>query len=181
MKTRKTGLEYYKVVSGQLKEAGLILFIIMCSMTVVQAQQTTASTGGDAKGSGGSISYTVGQTFYNFNLGTNNSVAEGVQQAFEISEITGIDDVKGISLVCSVYPNPTIDVLTLKIDGDIQAGYIAFLYDNSGKLLKNIKIETNETTIPMQDLANSIYYLKIVQTRHASALRFIKTFKIIKN
>ena len=164
-----------------LKKLSFSLFLVCVSISVIMAQQVIPATGGDAVGSGGTVSYTVGQTFYTFTQGSNVSLAEGVQQAFEISELTGIDDVKGISLVCSVYPNPTIDVLTLKIAGDIQAGFIAFLYDNSGKLLENIKIETNETAIPMQDLANSIYFLKIVQTEHAPSVRFIKTFKIIKN
>ena len=45
----------------------------------VNAQTTIATTGGNAAGSGGSFSYTVGQISYSTVSGTNGSVAQGVQ------------------------------------------------------------------------------------------------------
>jgi hypothetical protein len=39
--------------------------------------------GGEATGSGGSVSYSVGQVVYTTNTGINGSVAQGVQQPYE--------------------------------------------------------------------------------------------------
>jgi hypothetical protein len=48
-------------------------------------QNTISSAGGNAKGSGGSASFTVGQIFYTKLSGTNGSVVQGIQQPYEIS------------------------------------------------------------------------------------------------
>jgi hypothetical protein len=53
----------------------------------LHAQESPTSTGGDATGAGGSSSYSVGQVVYTTATGINGSVAQGVQQAYEISVI----------------------------------------------------------------------------------------------
>jgi hypothetical protein len=50
------------------------------------------------------------------------------------------------------------------------------LYDNSGILLQDIKVEGSETSIVMNNLVPAIYFLKVIQGN-----KEIKTFKIIKN
>ena len=47
-------------------------------LTRLQAQESVNATSGNASGSGGSVSYSVGQVAYQTNTGTSNSVAEGV-------------------------------------------------------------------------------------------------------
>jgi hypothetical protein len=63
----------------------LIAFCLIAHVTTIQAQNTTSTTGVRAIGDGGVVNYTVGQTFYITNTGTTGSLAEGVQQAYEIS------------------------------------------------------------------------------------------------
>ena len=58
-----------------------LLAALFSSSFCANAQDAIPATGGDATGSGGSASYTVGQIGYTTNTGTNGSVAEGVQQA----------------------------------------------------------------------------------------------------
>jgi uncharacterized protein (TIGR02145 family) len=48
-------------------------------------QNTISAAGGNAKGSGGSASFTVGQIFYTKLSGTNGTVVQGIQQPYEIS------------------------------------------------------------------------------------------------
>ena len=79
------------------------------------AQETVPVTGGDATGAGGPSSYTVGQVVYTTNTGTNGSVAQGVEQPYEISTSVGIK-VTAINLELVAYPNPTNNALTLNID-----------------------------------------------------------------
>lgn len=152
------------------------VLLLSLGLTGLQAQEAIPATGGNASGGGGSVSYSVGQVVYTTNTGTNGSVAQGVQQPYEISVVTGIEQAKGINLICSAYPNPTTDFLTLKVDGDVKTQYIASLYDINGKLLKSKKIVGNETSINMSNLVPATYFIKVSNNN-----KELKTFKIIKN
>lgn len=46
------------------------------------AQRGNVSSGGNATGSGGSVSYSVGQVFFSSNSGASGSINQGVQQSF---------------------------------------------------------------------------------------------------
>src|SRR5574344_478883 len=117
----------------------VVLFLGL-GLTGLQAQESINTTGGNASGSGGTVSYSVGQVMYNTHTGTNGSVAEGVQQPYEISVVIGIEEAKDINLLLSAFPNPTDDYLTLEIQSIIQTQYFASLYDLNGKLLQKIPI-----------------------------------------
>jgi opacity protein-like surface antigen len=88
------------------------------SLSTVSAQTRVNATGGNASGSGGSASYSVGQVAYQTKTGSSGSVAEGVQQPYEISVVSGIEKAIGISLSVSAYPNPTTDFLQLKVESE---------------------------------------------------------------
>ena len=152
------------------------VLLLGLGLTGLQAQESVNATGGDALGSGGSASYSVGQVVYTTNIGTNGSVAQGVQQAFEISVVTGIEEAKGINLSVSAYPNPTTDYLTLEVK-DVELLNLHFqMYDMNGKLLQNEKITGNQTSIVMSNLLPATYLVKVIQGN-----KEVKTFKIIKN
>jgi len=167
------------------------VFLLGIGLAGLQAQETIPATGGNALGSGGTVSYTVGQLVCTINTGTTGSVAQGVQQPYEISVVIGIEETKEITLTCSAFPNPTTDFLILKIDASKQLSIQSMeyhIYDTKGKLLENKKIESNETCIDMSHFLPATYFLKIVvQTRHALSQQHalspqeIKIFKIIKN
>ena len=55
-------------------------FFVLFSLFQVQAQQIVLSSGGNSTNSNGSISYSVGQVFYETNANMSFSVAQGVQQ-----------------------------------------------------------------------------------------------------
>jgi len=155
----------------------IIILICVIAFVNVQAQQTIPASGGNANGSGGSASYTVGQTVYTTNIETNgNSVAQGVQQPFEISVITEIKEAKGINLIISAYPNPTINYLTLNVENYETVNLQYQIFDINGKLLKTIKVTDNKTQIRMSNLAPANYFVKVLDNK-----KEIKVFKIIKN
>jgi len=142
----------------------------------VRAQEYIPASGGNATGSGGTASYTVGQVVYTTNTGTTGSAAQGVQQPYEISVITGLEDALGIDLNCSAYPNPASDIITLKVE-DYDIGDLSYqLYDINGIMLENKKLTGNEIIILMGDLSPSVYFLKVTVNH-----KEIKTFKIVKN
>jgi hypothetical protein len=158
------------------KKLKLIAVLLLgLGLTGLQAQTSVNATGGNASGSGGSLSYSVGQVVYTTNTGTNGSVAQGVQQPFEISEVTAIEEAKGINLLVSAYPNPTTNNLTLST-GEFDISNLSFqLYDMNGKLLQNEKITCNQTSIGMSNLVPATYFVKVIQGR-----KEVKKFKIIK-
>jgi hypothetical protein len=159
------------------------VLLLGLGLTGLQAQTSVNATGGNASGSGGSVSYSVGQVVYTTNTGTNGSVAQGVQQPFEISVVTGLEEAKGINLSVTAYPNPTTDYLTLSIDASTTLSIQSMsyqLYDMNGKLLQNEKITGNKTSIVMSNLVPANYFVKVVKTQ-GLASQEVKTFKIIKN
>jgi hypothetical protein len=145
-------------------------------MTGVYAQSAIPTAGGNATGSGGSVSYSVGQVVYSTNSGSSGSEIQGVQQPYEISIVTGLEAGNAISMQCSAYPNPATYFVKLKVEKYKTENLIYQLYDVSGKLLENKKIDTDETSIDMHNLVMSTYFLKVMQNN-----KEIKVFKIIKN
>ena len=140
-----------------------------------QAQQATTATGSDASGSGGTVAYSVGQIVYTTNTGTNGSVAQGVQQPYEISIVLGIDN-HTINLELTAYPNPTTNFLTLNV-GNAELSTLNFqLYDILGKLIESRKIISSSETIVTENLPSATYFLKVNNDNNE-----VKTFKIIKN
>ena len=153
------------------------ILLLGLGLTGLQAQTSVNATGGNASGIGGSASYSVGQLAYTTNTGTNGSVSEGVQQPFEISVVTGIEEAKDIFLNVSAYPNPTTDYLELKVE-NLQLSELSYkLYDISGKVYQNKEIGNSITKIEMQNLPQGIYFIKVIDTKNKK----VQSFKIIKN
>jgi len=153
----------------------IVLLLTGLVVSGIQAQTTLPASSGKASGSGGSACYSVGQIVYTTNTGTNGTVTQGIQQAYEISIVTAIRGTNSISLSVSVYPNPTTDYLLLNADSFDISRLSYQLYDNSGKLLQDKIITSNQTHIAMNNLVSANYFLKII-----SRNKEVKTFKIIK-
>lgn len=142
----------------------------------VTAQESVNATGGNASGSGGSVSYSIGQVTYQTLTANNVTVTQGVQQPFEISVVTMLEEAKDINLSVSVFPNPSTDHLTLLI-GEFEISNLSYqLYDINGKILQNEQITGNSMNIATSNLAPANYFVKVMQGN-----KEVKTFKITKN
>ena len=142
----------------------------------MKAQDAPTAAGGDATGTGGSIAYSVGQIVYTSISSSSGSLSQGVQQPYEITTTTGIEEVQDIQLQCSVYPNPTTDYIILKVENENYKNLSFQLIDISGQLLENKKITDVVTSITMSEYSSSTYFLKVTENN-----KEVKTFKIIKN
>ena len=138
----------------------------------LHAQESVNASGNEATGTGGTSNYTIGQVVYTTATGTNGSVAQGVQQAYEISVTTGVNETS-INLELSVYPNPTTDYLTLKVEKT--EGLTFQLYDLEGKVIESKKVVSNSSNISLEGQPTATYFLNIVKDN-----KIIKTFKVIK-
>ncbi len=153
----------------------LALVALLLYSFAAKAQQAIDASGQNATGTGGSVSYSVGQIVYTTNSGTNGTVAQGVQQPYEISVVLGINHPE-INLVMTVSPNPTTNFVTLKV-ADYQFDTLTYqLFDETGRQLQSGQTATTETQITIGDLPSAIYFLKIADKNTT-----LKTFKILKN
>jgi len=151
------------------------MLLMVFGLRGLQAQEAIPATGGDASGSGGTAGYTIGQLVYLTNTGIGGSELQGVQQPFEITFVTGIEEGKGITLKCSAFPNPVTETLILNIGGDLRGHYNVSLYDMNGERLEYKYIDGIETSIDMKNHVPATYFLKVTDNNTE-----VKTFKIIK-
>ena len=158
----------------------IAVFLLVTGLARLKAQESMSAAGGNAAGNGGSASYSVGQVVYQTHTETIGSVTEGIQQPYEITVVTATEEINGITLSVSAYPNPAKDHLILSIEdkfktNDDLAPMSYQLYDMNGKLLKQSRITSNKTSIGMSSLIPGNYLVKVIQSN-----REVKTFKIIK-
>ena len=147
---------------------------ILLGLGGLHAQESPTAAGGEAIGVGGTASYSMGQVVYTTNTGTNGSVAQGVQQAYEIYNV-GIKETE-LNISLSIFPNPTAANLTLQVSNYNNEKLSYQLYDMQGKLLNNGKIVAQQTKIEMTSLPTAAYYVNVVNQENQK----VQSFKIIK-
>ncbi|MBR6082536.1 MAG: T9SS type A sorting domain-containing protein [Salinivirgaceae bacterium] len=135
-----------------------------------EAQTAVAAAGGEA----GTVSFTVGQTFVAPASNDAGSIAPGVQQAYSITIIDGIENTQ-ITLEAAVYPNPVTDRLTLRVDNLESAALRFTLTDNNGRTIAADNIAGAQTSIEMGHLAQGAYFLRV-----DDGGTVLRTFKIVK-
>jgi transglutaminase/protease-like cytokinesis protein 3 len=95
-----------------------------------------------------------------------------------VVQTSGIKDYDGIALDCQLYPNPTTDVVHLRITnyetGSTTMQYV--LTDLTGKQIRQQRIVSEHTEISMSNLQQGIYLLNIIVNNQLA-----KAFKIVKN
>lgn len=158
------------------KQIRLFIFLItLCLSCGLAAQEGVVAAGGNASDNTGSVSFSVGQAFYNTASAISGSVAEGAQQPYEISVLSVVEEAESLSI--SVYPNPAADYLYLALDSDaFSASDISFrLFDSNGRIIQNGKVISQQTGINMTNLTPSTYFVAVSQRN-----KDIKVFKIIK-
>jgi hypothetical protein len=141
----------------------------------MQGQEIISATGGTATGSGGKATYTAGQLVFNVITGDGFSIIQGVQQPYEISVVTAIENTNGIILQCIVYPNPTAGFIRLVIKSFENEDMRFRLFNINGVLLQEKEIESEETEIQLENFSSSVYFLKVMKEN-----KEVKVFKIIK-
>ncbi len=162
------------MIKNKLKPIAMLLLALLW-VCLAQAQESVNSTGGNATGSGGTVSYSIGQVVYTTNTGSNGSVAQGVQQPYEILTVGINENEPKISL--SVFPNPIGDNLILQVN-DFEHSTLNFqLCDIQGKQISKGQIIAKQTQINTASLSSATYFIHVVNQENQK----IQNFKIIKN
>ena len=157
----------------------LFIFLLQFSgaaLIGLLAQEALVAGGGVATDGSAVVSYSVGQVAFQTVTNGNASVAEGVQQPFEISQITHVGDIPSEAMSCAVYPNPSTGYLVLKVQFDRLSGVSYRRCTAEGRLLKSENVIKSQTNIPLDNFIPSIYFLTILRDNFE-----VKTFQVIKN
>ena len=156
-----------------MKTILVLIFSTIFSFTA-QSQDAIAISGGEATGSGGTSSYTLGQVFYTATTANNGSISEGVQQNFELFTLSN-EQLMTVNLEALVYPNPSSDYVKLNITDNALTDLSYILMNIQGKILSSAKISSSFTPISLYGLSVGTYVLKVSKENNV-----LKTFKIIK-
>jgi hypothetical protein len=152
----------------------ILIACLLCVKIVIYSQETITTSGGEATGSGGTSSYSVGQIVYTTHTGASGSISQGVQQSVELFTLSN-PDLTTVNLTAVTYPNPTSNYVVLAISDANLSNLSYILYDLQGRIVtKGLTTQAN-TQIDMHGLANGTYVLKVNQNSQE-----LKTFKIIK-
>ena len=152
-------------------EYHFIISILLCSN--LYSQQSINGSGGEASGSNGNISYSIGQITVKTSTGSNGSIHQGIQQNSELFVLNS-NNYKSISLEASVHPNPVIEdrILYLtKLDNKL----IRYrLFTSNGSIIKEGETQLLQTVISFKNYTPGIYILQVED------LNSKKEFTIIK-
>jgi hypothetical protein len=152
----------------------ILISVALLGVLQANAQEAGVISGGNLTGINGNVSYTVGQVIYATNIGTTGFIAQGVQQSFEIQTVLGMDNFN-INLQMTVYPNPTVNFLSLEVKNYNFENLQYQLFDLNGRLITDEKIVSETTTFSIEQYPSAIYLLKVINNK-----KELKIFKIIK-
>lgn len=150
--------------------------VLLVLSTTSNAQSAVATAGGDASGSNGSVSFTVGQVDYISISNGSGVISQGVQQPYEIFQIIGVDEIKPEETI-AVYPNPTNGLLQIRREGNTPTTQLT-IYDALGQLVESRLLNVAQSTIDLSALSNGMYYLKFQNSsdHQAQLIQVIKTY-----
>ncbi len=152
----------------------LLLLFLLSASGFYEAQQTIIPAGNNAQSATGSVTYSVGQTFFESQESATGTVNPGVQQPYEIFVLATNENAVRSNI--SVYPNPVKDFLTVDFNTEKLDNSSFQLFDVSGKVVYQGNLKNAKNQISASSLSVGMYILRIT-----NAGKLVKTFKIIKN
>jgi len=152
-----------------------LIIVLFCAIQLVNAQETISVSAVEATGSGGKVSYTIGQLVYTNPTTAAGSLNQGIQQSIEFVTLSN-PELTAVTLKALTYPNPTTDFIILALKDANLTGVSYTMYDLLGRFVNKGTVTTFETKIGMKSVPIGVYILRVQQNNQA-----LKTFKIIKN
>ncbi len=72
-----------------------------------------------------------------------------------------------------VYPNPTSNVLNVRLKDDVQSAS-ARIFNFSGQLVKSTNLKGQDTALDVGNLPTGIYIIEVITDTETKQLKFIK-------
>lgn len=133
----------------------MLLFTLLCCTHWVMAQRGTSSAGISIYSASGQMSYTLGQLNH-ASSGAPNSLTAGVLQAYNFSPFIAVQESQ-----ISIWPNPVISQLYLKVDFDLLETIPYQVFDVYGRMISQHVLFEKNTSIPMLHYASGTYLLRL--------------------
>jgi hypothetical protein len=111
---------------------------------------------------------------YHSNNNDSFSVAEGLQQPFEIIPLA-VEEIEAVNSNLKIYPNPTFSGFYISLPITETGNPTYQLSDTSGKIIRQGNIGTLETFVATDNLTSGVYVLKI-----SKASNSYRSYKIMK-
>lgn len=141
---------------------------------IIQAQDSFTAAGGQASGSAGTVSYSLGQLFFQTHSSDQGSVAEGVQHPYEIFVVFVAEQKHPACLEISLWPNPVKDQLNLRVTSSEDLSFQ--LLCAAGVVLIKGDVHEGLGSLSFSALSPGVYFLTFFRHQYA-----LKTFQIIKS
>lgn len=155
-----------------MRKFKLLFLILAVSPCALSAQQDVVSSGGNASGATGSISYSIGQVAYSNASNNSGSINEGVQQPYEITPIFVNESWREIAV--ELYPNPTRNNLLIRMPEFIP-GITLQIFTMNGALIEERPMLSQQTMLNAEQWAASTYIVKLSdKTGNFSEYKLIK-------
>lgn len=140
----------------------------------VHAQRDVVATGGDAQGSAGSVTWSVGQAAYTAPESSAGRVSQGVQQVYDVTPVSTSEPMDP-AMTATVGPNPTNDGVMLRLSGTPPPHAGFQLLDPGGRIVRTGPVTATETFIHLAHLAAGSYVLSLIEhDRPVLVVRIIK-------
>lgn len=144
------------------KQLLTIAAIALCG--VIKAQtvmpQVVSSSGGSGQNAQGSLDWTIGESVTTTVTDGTSTLTQGFQQPTLLIATSQKEYNELMQLL--VYPNPTADYVTLKMDNTNDAQYNYRVFDAAGKLVSEGKATSANPNISFQGLASGQYTISLV-------------------
>jgi hypothetical protein len=88
------------------------------------------------------------------------------------SEVVGIDPADHPKAEFMIYPNPVKSMLNVR--SSVNGLFSYQILDISGRILVNGQI-TDESSVDISELSDGVYFIRLMNKKHSSTLKFIKT------
>jgi len=176
------GIKLLKLLNNRKEMKKIFLLLISFNLTIFLVSQTVnlelvTSSGESFRNTTYQLDWSIGESITKTHSAGNYILTQGFHHGHY--EITAIDNLVDTDVNISVFPNPTSDFVSVKLQNlstsEIPSG-ILFLTDLKGKVLLQEKMNKTEKQLDFSIFSPGIYFLSLKQENS-----LLKTFKIIKN
>ncbi|MDX6745916.1 MULTISPECIES: T9SS type A sorting domain-containing protein [unclassified Polaribacter] len=141
----------------------------------ISAQNVLLSSYGESKNNTGQVSYSVGQIINNVTSSSGkSSISTSIQQPYEVFKVLNADNNSIVQLI-QPFPNPTKDILNIKVNNFTKGSLKYQLYNIKGAMVDSSTIDSSLSLISMKNKAIGFYFLKIINNQN-----LVQIFKIVK-
>ena len=148
-------------------------FALIGANAQTASPELVSSSGDSFNNTSYQLDWSIGECITGTHSAGDYVITQGLHQGNYV--VTSVEDLRS-DISMSVYPNPTSDFISLKVESSKVEGLQYTISDFSGRVLQTENFAGYLEQLNFSNYANGIYFLTVNQES-----KLIKSFKIIKN